>query len=148
MRYTLTRATSALLCSSDRSATPTTSSSNQRASAGVGGRRRGRGGRRRCGGGSGVGLGSSGQRQVKASYKCTGYWREDHGQPIFGVSVNHHLDDSQVQRQSWSSFPIQQVNQALFLSLIARRIRYCWKQSRDCVRGSFQWRQQVAPVLR
>ena len=27
-----------------------------------------------------------------ARFKCVGYWREDHGQPIFGVSVNHHLD--------------------------------------------------------
>ena len=28
---------------------------------------------------------------MQANYRCTGWWREDHGQPIFGVSVNHHL---------------------------------------------------------
>ena len=27
--------------------------------------------------------------------RCTGFLREDHGQPIFGVSVNHHLGPDQ-----------------------------------------------------
>jgi len=27
----------------------------------------------------------------RLSYKCMGYWREDHSQPLFGVSVNTHL---------------------------------------------------------
>ena len=30
----------------------------------------------------------------KLNYKCMGYWKENHGHPIFGVSVNHHLSDS------------------------------------------------------
>ena len=30
----------------------------------------------------------------KLNYKCIGYWKENHGHPIFGVSVNHHLDAS------------------------------------------------------
>jgi len=30
----------------------------------------------------------------KLNYKCIGYWKENHGHPIFGVSVNHHLDSS------------------------------------------------------
>jgi len=27
----------------------------------------------------------------KLSYRCVGYWKEDHGQPLFGVSVNQHI---------------------------------------------------------
>ena len=34
------------------------------------------------------------QNNPKLNYKCIGYWRENHGHPIFGVSVNHHLSDS------------------------------------------------------
>jgi len=30
-------------------------------------------------------------KHPKLNYKCTGFWKEDHGQPLFGVSVNHHL---------------------------------------------------------
>ena len=30
----------------------------------------------------------------KLNYKCIGFWKENHGHPIFGVSVNHHLDAS------------------------------------------------------
>lgn len=30
----------------------------------------------------------------KLNYKCIGYWKENHGHPIFGVSVNHHLDSN------------------------------------------------------
>ena len=33
------------------------------------------------------------QNNPNLNYKCMGYWRENHGHPIFGVSVNHHLDD-------------------------------------------------------
>ena len=39
-------------------------------------------------------VGSSG-RNPNFNYKCVGYWKEDHGQPIFGVSVNHHLGPDQ-----------------------------------------------------
>lgn len=28
---------------------------------------------------------------VRAQFRCVGHWREDHGQPLFGVSVNNHL---------------------------------------------------------
>ena len=31
----------------------------------------------------------------KSFLRCTGFLREDHGQPIFGVSVNHHLGPDQ-----------------------------------------------------
>jgi len=34
------------------------------------------------------------QNNPNLVYKCMGYWRENHGHPIFGVSVNHHLDDT------------------------------------------------------
>jgi len=27
----------------------------------------------------------------KLNFKCVGYWKENHGHPIFGVSINHHL---------------------------------------------------------
>ena len=30
----------------------------------------------------------------KLNYKCIEFWKENHGYPIFGVSVNHHLDSS------------------------------------------------------
>ena len=30
----------------------------------------------------------------KLKYKCIGFWKENHGHPIFGVSVNHHLSDN------------------------------------------------------
>jgi len=58
------------------------------------GTKRGRGGKSKGCAGSGngvVGGGGSGSN-AKCRFKCVGYWREDHGQPIFGVSVNHHLD--------------------------------------------------------
>jgi hypothetical protein len=66
---------------------------------GRGGRRGGRGrGRRSYASTGGSGSGSHGSgglaaRQTRANYHCTGHWREDHGHPIFGVAVNHHLDD-------------------------------------------------------
>jgi len=28
---------------------------------------------------------------ARAQFRCVGHWREDHGQPLFGVSVNNHL---------------------------------------------------------
>ena len=37
---------------------------------------------------------SRSQNNPKLNYKCIGYWRENHGHPIFGVSVNHHLSDT------------------------------------------------------
>ena len=37
---------------------------------------------------------SRSQNNPKLNFKCNGYWRENHGHPIFGVSVNHHLSDS------------------------------------------------------
>ena len=40
-------------------------------------------------------LGSSSGRNPNFNFKCVGYWKEDHGQPIFGVSVNHHLGPDQ-----------------------------------------------------
>ena len=33
------------------------------------------------------------QNNPNLNYKCLGYWKENHGHPIFGVSVNHHLND-------------------------------------------------------
>ena len=38
---------------------------------------------------------SGGSRNPNFNFKCVGYWKEDHGQPIFGVSVNHHLGADQ-----------------------------------------------------
>jgi len=35
----------------------------------------------------------SNHNNPKLNYKCIGYWKENHGHPIFGVSVNHHLSD-------------------------------------------------------
>jgi polycomb protein EED len=29
----------------------------------------------------------------KLAYRCSGHWREDHGQPLFGVSVNSHIQE-------------------------------------------------------
>ena len=34
-------------------------------------------------------------RSSKLQYRCVGFLKEDHGQPIFGVSVNHHLGPDQ-----------------------------------------------------
>jgi polycomb protein EED len=34
-------------------------------------------------------------RNPKFQYKCSGFMKEDHGQPIFGVSLNHFLDEDQ-----------------------------------------------------
>ena len=48
------------------------------------GKRRGRGRKR--------GGAAAPSRSSKTVFKCAGHWKEDHGQPIFGVSVNHHLD--------------------------------------------------------
>lgn len=36
----------------------------------------------------------SSHNNPKLNYKCMGYWKENHGHPIFGVSVNHHLSDN------------------------------------------------------
>ena len=30
----------------------------------------------------------------KAQFKCVGHWKEDHAQPLFGVSVNTHLGEA------------------------------------------------------
>lgn len=27
----------------------------------------------------------------KSMFKCAGFWKEDHSQPLFGVSVNSHI---------------------------------------------------------
>jgi len=32
-------------------------------------------------------------KSKKLNYQCTGHWKEDHGQPLFGVSVNPHISD-------------------------------------------------------
>jgi len=32
---------------------------------------------------------------VKGGYKCTGFWKEDHNQPLFGVAVNTHLKEEE-----------------------------------------------------
>merc|ERR1719233_2092098 len=37
---------------------------------------------------------SKSSNNPKLNYKCMGYWKENHGHPIFGVSVNHHLSDN------------------------------------------------------
>jgi len=79
--------------SGSRSATPVPSSTG---GGGGGGNRkkRGRGvGSKSKGNGTGSGGGGGGGSKAKCPYQCVGYWREDHGQPIFGVSVNHHLDN-------------------------------------------------------
>jgi len=34
-------------------------------------------------------------RSPKLQFKCVGYLKEDHGQPIFGVAMNHHLGEDQ-----------------------------------------------------
>ncbi len=73
-----------------RSATPTAAITGGGGGRGGGGRKRGRGGRRKWGSSAGGG-GASSSKQTKAAYRCTGFWREDHGQPIFGVAVNLHL---------------------------------------------------------
>ena len=39
--------------------------------------------------------GQSTGRSSKLQYRCVGFLKEDHGQPIFGVSVNHHLGPDQ-----------------------------------------------------
>lgn len=35
----------------------------------------------------------SGPKPPKLNFKFSGFWKEDHGHPIFGVSVNHHLEE-------------------------------------------------------
>jgi len=35
-------------------------------------------------------------KQKKLNYHCSGNWKEDHGQPIFGVSINPHISDETV----------------------------------------------------
>jgi len=42
--------------------------------------------RKRKGNGRRVGGGG------RLSYRCNGFWREDHGRPLFGVAINTHLD--------------------------------------------------------
>ena len=37
---------------------------------------------------------SKNKNNPKLNYKYIGHWRENHGHPIFGVSVNHHLSDT------------------------------------------------------
>lgn len=34
-------------------------------------------------------------RSPKLQFKCVGFLKEDHGQPIFGVAMNHHLGEDQ-----------------------------------------------------
>lgn len=75
-----------------RSDTPTVGSRPGRRAApsgGGAGRKGARGSRKQ--GTSGVGVTGPSKACGKLAYKCTGYWKEDHGQPIFGVSVNQHL---------------------------------------------------------
>ena len=38
---------------------------------------------------------SSGGQHPTLSYKYTGHWKENHGHPLFGIAINHHLDSSQ-----------------------------------------------------
>lgn len=33
----------------------------------------------------------TGAKNPKLNYKCTGYWKEDHSHPLFGIGMNHHL---------------------------------------------------------
>ena len=77
--------------SETRSETPLSSSLSSARPNQAGASRRGKqlGGRKKAGM-----VGSSG-RNPNFNYKCVGYWKEDHGQPIFGVSVNHHLGPDQ-----------------------------------------------------
>jgi len=35
-----------------------------------------------------------GRPGARAQFRCAGHWREDHGQPLFGVSVNTHLSEA------------------------------------------------------
>ena len=28
---------------------------------------------------------------TKSSFKCSGFWKEDHNQPLFGVAINNHV---------------------------------------------------------
>ena len=35
-----------------------------------------------------------GRPGARAQFRCAGHWREDHGQPLFGVSVNTHLAEA------------------------------------------------------
>ena len=37
----------------------------------------------------------TGPRPPRLNYKFTGFWKEDHGHPIFGVSMNQHLGADQ-----------------------------------------------------
>ena len=30
----------------------------------------------------------------KVNYSFSGYWKEDHGQPVYGVSINPHIQSS------------------------------------------------------
>ncbi len=30
----------------------------------------------------------------KVNYRFSGYWKEDHGQPVYGVSINPHIQSS------------------------------------------------------
>ena len=33
------------------------------------------------------------QNTSAMSYVYTGHWKENHGHPLFGISINHHLQD-------------------------------------------------------
>nr|ACO13046.1 Polycomb protein esc [Lepeophtheirus salmonis] len=39
---------------------------------------------------------TTGSKHPNLNFKCTGFWKEDHGQPIFGIVVNHHLSSPKV----------------------------------------------------
>ena len=76
---------------SARSETTPASGSRARRRGGAGGGRSGLGLRKKA-----ANSASAAAKQMKANFKNTGYWKEDHGCNIFGVSVNHHLEDTTV----------------------------------------------------
>jgi len=38
---------------------------------------------------------TAGHHHPTLNYKYTGHWKENHGHPLFGIAINHHLDSSQ-----------------------------------------------------
>jgi len=40
----------------------------------------------------------------KLSFKCMGFWKEDHNQPLFGVSVNTHIAHDQLNKEQPLAF--------------------------------------------